>query len=215
MGIHGEPGAQLLPVGLSASALAAALAASAAAHSARSLGAQPCLSGLKLLSAINNLGGLSQLELCVFVKATVQVLTQLPGSEDGGLGLRVVRLDSGALLTSLDMRGVSLTLLPVHLPSWSLRSRLSVLQCLDATAQVPVWEAVAWHHTHNKGLQSPYIGFISEGESTETLSLAVPGKHAHEDAHEDSLYRTNIIDAASSTLLPGSTDSSRSIYSCS
>lgn len=156
MGIHGEPGAQVLPAGLGASGLARALAVSAAAHAARASGCTTLPVGSEVAVLVNNLGGLSQLELCVFVRATVQALTQpiMASAEGGdaapsGLGLRIVRLYSGSLLTSLDMRGVSVSLLPICLPSWPRGAKLSVVECLDAATQVPAWEAAAWHHTHS------------------------------------------------------------------
>lgn len=194
MGIHGEPGAQVLLAGLGASDLARALVESASAHAARSVGCATLPSGSKVAVLVNNLGGLSQLELCVFVRATVQALTQprTPPDEDGGaaggggLGLRIVRLYAGSLLTSLDMRGVSVTLLPLCLPSWPAgHTRLSILECLDAATQVPAWEAAAWHHTHNAShaaaTPDSHLG-ISCGASEPPRPDLMPPKAARLDA---------------------------------
>ena len=74
---------------------------------------------------VNNLGAISALELCAILAAALARL-------DGGSDWSVVRVAAGPLATSLDMRGVSLTLLPLTeaLAGW-----------LDAPAAAPGWPA--------------------------------------------------------------------------
>jgi triose/dihydroxyacetone kinase / FAD-AMP lyase (cyclizing) len=65
--------------------------------------------GREVVVLINNLGGISQLELLVF---TGDVLTSLRSR-----GVKVIRCYTGSLMTSLEMAGVSITVLcPPHCP---------------------------------------------------------------------------------------------------
>lgn len=79
--------------------------------------------GSKVALIVNNLGGTSNLELSVMANAAVRYLVDV-------LQFEVVRVYVGALMTSLEMAGVSLSLLN-NAHSW--------LDCLDLPTTAPGW----------------------------------------------------------------------------
>ena len=117
LGIHGEPGAETVPLP-PADALVAALL-DRVLHS--SYVQYPAGSSVVLL--VNNLGSTPAGELAIVCRAAAAQLRQA--------GLRVARLYCGAFMTSLDAAGVSLTLLRVD------DGRLT--QRLDAPTDAPAW----------------------------------------------------------------------------
>jgi triose/dihydroxyacetone kinase / FAD-AMP lyase (cyclizing) len=118
LGIHGEPGAELVAL-LSADALAerlvdllqrrhgqTAAAAGTGAGSGADSGASPCV----LL--VNNLGGLSALEFGIVVGSVVKAMRGGAISFSApGRTLVPTHILTGSLMTSLDMKGVSVTVL--------------------------------------------------------------------------------------------------------
>ncbi|KAG1714028.1 Triokinase/FMN cyclase [Nymphon striatum] len=78
--------------------------------------------GAAVILVINNLGGLSELEMGIVAKECLDYLDKF--------GTNVARVYSGKLMTSLDMRGVSVTVL--HASSHTLNY-------LDQTTKAPAW----------------------------------------------------------------------------
>ena len=123
LGLHGEPGAAVVPAEGGAGAVVEKMLASieAARHARPGWPAPGSRAPAALL--VNNLGACSALEVCAILAAALAAL-------DGGSDWSVVRVAAGPLATSLDMRGVSLTLLPLthELMGW-----------LDAPGAAPGW----------------------------------------------------------------------------
>ncbi|XP_048736660.2 triokinase/FMN cyclase-like [Ostrea edulis] len=78
--------------------------------------------GDKVACMINNLGGTSVLEMSIIAREAIQQLE--------ARGVAVERAYCGSLMTSLDMAGVSITLL--HLDD-------TIRRCLDAKTTAPAW----------------------------------------------------------------------------
>ncbi|XP_060584088.1 triokinase/FMN cyclase-like isoform X2 [Ruditapes philippinarum] len=83
----------------------------------------PIKTGDRVACMINNLGGMSVLEMNVIAKDTIQYL-------EGDLGLKVDRAYCSTYVTSLEMAGISISLL--HLNDTFTR-------CLDAPTTAPAW----------------------------------------------------------------------------
>ncbi|KAL4238556.1 hypothetical protein ACF0H5_003263 [Mactra antiquata] len=83
----------------------------------------PIKKGDRVACMINNLGGTSVLEMNVIARETIHYL-------EGDLGLKVDRAYCGTYVTSLEMAGISITLL--HLNDTFVR-------CLDAPVLAPAW----------------------------------------------------------------------------
>lgn len=79
-------------------------------------------SGDAVVLCVNNLGGLSCLEVAVVTRAAILCLETR--------GLVVARVMSGSFMTSLEMAGVSLTL---------MRTNPEVLRLFDAKTSAPAW----------------------------------------------------------------------------
>ena len=108
LGIHGEPGATRLEAVPSASELCATLLAACAARLRATLSSSSSGSSggaLDVALLVNNYGALSALEQGVVVRSAVAWL------EAAEPQLRLRRLIAGPVMTSLGMRGFSLTLL--------------------------------------------------------------------------------------------------------
>jgi dihydroxyacetone kinase len=113
MGIHGEPGATRLEAVPSADELVArALAPLAAALRGASA---PGATAVPIALLVNNYGGLSQLELGGVVRAAVAWLdaASAAAAHPPPPRLLLTRLIAGTVMTSLSMRGFSLSLLPL------------------------------------------------------------------------------------------------------
>jgi triose/dihydroxyacetone kinase / FAD-AMP lyase (cyclizing) len=158
LGIHGEPGRATLPATPSADDLAVTLLGTlterlAALRGSASSGAPP--PPLPVAVLVNNAGGLSQLELGVFTTAlgrAVAAHNAKAATAGGGGGgrlllprLDVVRLYAGTLVTSTDMRGVSVSLLPldgaVHDAVLAAGMGGGPVAALDAPAPHTAWPA--------------------------------------------------------------------------
>jgi triose/dihydroxyacetone kinase / FAD-AMP lyase (cyclizing) len=114
LGIHGEPGVRRATL-LSADELTDMLIEKII--SARSMRA-----GERVAVLLNNLGATTAMELAIVARRVFANLT--------GRGMTIERFYSGTLLTSLDMAGISLSLLSVD----NLR-----LERLDAATSAPAW----------------------------------------------------------------------------
>uniref|UniRef100_A0A8C3AGM1 Triokinase/FMN cyclase n=1 Tax=Cyclopterus lumpus TaxID=8103 RepID=A0A8C3AGM1_CYCLU len=82
----------------------------------------PLKSGDSVVVCVNNLGALSCLEIAVVTKAAIVCLE--------GRGVVVARAMSGSFMTSLEMAGVSLTL---------MRANQETLRLFDAKTSAPAW----------------------------------------------------------------------------
>lgn len=173
LGIHGEPGATRLESVPSAAELVDRLLTPAAQRMlalrhkddpASTTGSSPSAVPVALL--VNNLGGLSQLEMGIVVRTAVAWLERpvpvsvaspdsavgssaaSPSSSTSVVRLHLRRLIVGGLMTSLDMKGFSLTLLPLDTPLQSsvtagagagVDASTDVSAALDAPVEVPAW----------------------------------------------------------------------------
>ncbi|XP_036061331.1 triokinase/FMN cyclase isoform X2 [Onychomys torridus] len=86
----------------------------------------PVQSGSSVMLIVNNLGGLSFLELGIIADAAVRLLE--------GRGVKIVRAMVGTFMSALEMPGVSLTLLLVDEP---------LLKLIDAETTAAAWPHVA------------------------------------------------------------------------
>ena len=150
LGIHGEQGAETVPLP-QADALVATLLGRVL-HSSYVQFHADC----PVVLLVNNLGGTPAGEIAIVCRAAVAQLQQA--------GLRVARLYSGAFMTSLDAAGISLTLLRV--------ADEQMIERLDAPTDAP-----AWPHAHGKPGSGPNVLPLpmepgSEPVATRTACLA-------------------------------------------
>ncbi|KAG8731130.1 Dihydroxyacetone kinase 2 [Ceratobasidium sp. 423] len=80
---------------------------------------------------VNNLGGLSALELSTAAKTIAEKV--------GESGVNIERILIGTYMTSLNMPGFSVTLLLLPQPNEGSISKEKILQLLDAPAKTPAW----------------------------------------------------------------------------
>jgi dihydroxyacetone kinase len=83
---------------------------------------------LECVLVVNNLGGCSGLEMGVLAKAAAAAISSR--------GATVSRLLVGSMMTALDMKGFSLTILPLHAAS-------ALCPLIDAATSAPGWLAIA------------------------------------------------------------------------
>lgn len=91
---------------------------------------------------INNLGGLSNLELGVLTRDCVDYLTQHKQN------VKIRRVYSGTFMTSLNMNGFSITVLDIESTHGDL-----ILNLLDARSEAPAWP-------RNRGVDSAQFEFL-------------------------------------------------------
>ncbi|XP_071528911.1 triokinase/FMN cyclase-like [Panulirus ornatus] len=120
LGVHGETGAATVKSGSAKEVVKTLLTHLTRADSSTRL---PLQEGDQVAVIVNNLGCLSQLEMCNLTK---EVVAQL-----GERRLKVLRVYPGSLMTSLDMRGVHVAVLRLLDPAW--------LCHLDARTTAPAW----------------------------------------------------------------------------
>lgn len=118
LGIHGEPGMRQMPV-----AQSGAIAAEMLAVIWSRMGAQK---PSKVALMVNNLGGTPTLEMYVMANDAVKFIKET-------LGVEPVRVLVGPFMTSLEMQGISLSLLNVDDPL--------LLSRLDAPTTAAAWHA--------------------------------------------------------------------------
>jgi triose/dihydroxyacetone kinase / FAD-AMP lyase (cyclizing) len=121
LGIHGEPGVLLIEKTLTAIELADHLVLAIRNRIAN---------GAHIAVLINGLGGLSGVETGVI---SLAIVTRIHKE-----GFVIDRLFIAPLVTSFDAKGVSLSVLPVNI-SLGPRSRLTLIEALDAATSVPHW----------------------------------------------------------------------------
>ncbi|GAB4813888.1 hypothetical protein N2152v2_000934 [Parachlorella kessleri] len=130
LGIHGEPGAYKCPVKPAKEIVADLLGRITSSD----INYLPVKEGERLALLVNNLGATTPLELQLATKEAVKYVEET-------LKAKLERLWVGTFMTSLNMHGLSLTLL-------CLDDQL--LQQLDAPAQAPAWPALPGHYAAAK-----------------------------------------------------------------
>ncbi|XP_034413624.1 triokinase/FMN cyclase [Cyclopterus lumpus] len=119
LGIHGEPGIKRSKVASADEVVKTMIDHMTNPDSQSHL---PLKSGDSVVVCVNNLGALSCLEIAVVTKAAIVCLE--------GRGVVVARAMSGSFMTSLEMAGVSLTL---------MRANQETLRLFDAKTSAPAW----------------------------------------------------------------------------
>ena len=79
---------------------------------------------------VNNLGNVTGLEMTLIVKDVMEQLKQFEG-------VKVLRVVSGTLMSSLDMNGMSLTILKLN-----DTNKAEVLSYLDLSVDSPFWPGI-------------------------------------------------------------------------
>uniref|UniRef100_A0A8C6W2S8 Triokinase/FMN cyclase n=1 Tax=Nannospalax galili TaxID=1026970 RepID=A0A8C6W2S8_NANGA len=123
LGIHGEAGVHRIKMAPVDQIVTLMLDHMTSASNASHVPVQP---GSSVVLMVNNLGGLSFLELGIIADATVRLLE--------GRGVKVARALVGTFMSALEMPGVSLTLLLVDEP---------LLKLIDAETSAVAWPNVA------------------------------------------------------------------------
>jgi dihydroxyacetone kinase len=168
MGIHGEPGREksTLPSEGAAKQIASTLV-HGVLHSLQPLfTAHPSpKSKSKFVLLLNNLGALPTIEMGIMLKEIVDAI-QLSSSD-----FEIVRIFQGGLMTSLDMNGLSITILPIidHFND-------ELLPLIDYDTNAPAWPAtftgVLNSHLLNKSSrQLPYSPSAHQEKSQESIPL--------------------------------------------
>ncbi|TDL23596.1 dihydroxyacetone kinase [Rickenella mellea] len=112
-------------------------------------------SGNEVVLLVNNLGGLSELELGAVVGATVQNLNKR--------GIKIQKVLGGTFMTSLNMPGFSLTLLLLrHSSEPNAPDTQRILSLLDESTDAPGWK---W-----SSLQPPQIALDKPVEAANTAN---------------------------------------------
>eukprot|EP00195_Chlamydomonas_chlamydogama_P006031 CAMPEP_0202906546 /NCGR_PEP_ID=MMETSP1392-20130828/39357_1 /ASSEMBLY_ACC=CAM_ASM_000868 /TAXON_ID=225041 /ORGANISM="Chlamydomonas chlamydogama, Strain SAG 11-48b" /LENGTH=587 /DNA_ID=CAMNT_0049595115 /DNA_START=17 /DNA_END=1780 /DNA_ORIENTATION=+ len=143
LGIHGEPGHTKAPAMPADELVGRMLSQIAASHFFG-----PVNKGDQVVLLVNNLGATPPLEMSLVTQAALSKL-------EGDLGLSVARCYVGPLMTSLDMAGVSLTLLKLPAPG----TGQDLLQLLDwGPVGAPGWPAVPAHLNPDASRPAPVPG---------------------------------------------------------
>ncbi|XP_056607650.1 triokinase/FMN cyclase isoform X1 [Triplophysa dalaica] len=119
LGMHGEPGIWRSKVASANEVVKTMISHMTDSYNKSHL---PLKSGDSVVLSVNNLGALSCLEIAVVTKAAVHFLEEH--------GVLIVRVMSGSFMTSLEMAGMSLTLLKVD---------EEILRLFDAKTTAPAW----------------------------------------------------------------------------
>ncbi|XP_061566423.1 triokinase/FMN cyclase [Cololabis saira] len=119
LGIHGEPGIRRSKVTSADDVVETMMDHMTNPQSQSHL---PLTSGSSVVLCVNNLGALSCLEMAVVAKAAVLSLESR--------GVVVARVMSGSFMTSLEMAGMSLTV---------MRANPEILRLFDAKTSAPAW----------------------------------------------------------------------------
>ncbi|KAJ8392178.1 hypothetical protein AAFF_G00077460 [Aldrovandia affinis] len=119
LGIHGEPGIKRSKVASADEVVKTMIDHITDPSSQSHLSLRP---GDSVVLCVNNLGALSCLEMAVVTRAAITCLE--------GRGVQVQRVMSGAFMTSLEMAGLSLTL---------MRADTDMLRLFDAKTTAPAW----------------------------------------------------------------------------
>ncbi|KAJ8262605.1 hypothetical protein GJAV_G00168280 [Gymnothorax javanicus] len=144
LGIHGEPGIKRSKVATADVVVKTMIDHMTDDSSQSHLSLK---SGDSVVLCVNNLGALSCLEMAVVTRSAIRFLD--------GRGVRVVRVMSGSFMTSLEMAGVSLTL---------MRADEENLRLFDAKTAAPAWPNLSC---------APLTGRICSIKPPELMSAAV------------------------------------------
>ncbi|CAL4109001.1 unnamed protein product, partial [Meganyctiphanes norvegica] len=107
LGVHGEAGAATLKAGSASEVMSTLLKQLTRADSASRLDIQR---GDNVAVIVNNLGGTSEIEMAVMTKEVIEQLKNL--------GVKPQRVYIGGLMTSLDMRGIHISVLRLQDSQW-------------------------------------------------------------------------------------------------
>ena len=191
LGIHGEPGAETLPLAPADAVVDTLLKYIASTDEGR--GYMPLPRGERIALLVNNLGGATGLELAI---ATRRAVAALRGD---AYGLAVERVYVGTFMSALDMSGISITLLRIG------SDRL--LGLLDAPAAPAAWPASAalGHTDHLKPPALPAGADVStpppppstppvlDGAAQAALGKAIGAAAGALVAHADELTRWDTL----------------------
>ncbi|KAM7366534.1 hypothetical protein PAMP_015968 [Pampus punctatissimus] len=119
LGIHGEPGIKRSKVASADEVVKTMIDHMTNSDSQSHLPLKP---GDSVVVCVNNLGALSCLEMAVVTRAAIMCLESQ--------GMVVARVMSGSFMTSLEMAGVSLTL---------MKANQEILKLFDAKTSAPAW----------------------------------------------------------------------------
>jgi dihydroxyacetone kinase len=130
LGIHGEAGVKRAKVKPADEIVAIMLD-----HLVNSQSYLSLTAGDQVAVVVNNLGGTSRLEMSIIARAVIQYLVQTKS-------IAVERCYVGSYMTSLEMAGVSVTVLHVD---------DVLLQCLDYPTDVPGWSHLSEPASYQPG----------------------------------------------------------------
>jgi dihydroxyacetone kinase len=172
LGIHNEPGNKRIPLGR-LDDLIPQLIDLVANTSDTERGFLPFQNDGQdeVVLLVNNLGGMSELELSGVVSATQKVLQQRK--------IKVARVLSGSFMTSLNMPGFSLTLLLLPRAAESAApSKELLLSLLDAKAETPGWK---WNSSNSPSslqsqAQAAPLAQSSSASSHSPIKATDPGR---------------------------------------
>ena len=149
LGIHGEPGKQRMEPVPPADDLAAAMLRCIAERMCETRGPADTTTGtspsIPVAVMVNNAGGLSHLEMGIMCLAVHKAITAYNDAHPSAQQLDVQRLYTGTLVTSTDMRGVSLSILPLDgavaqaVAGCGVSILATPLAALDAPAPHTAW----------------------------------------------------------------------------
>ena len=152
LGIHGEPGQQKEQIGY-CSDIARALLDRIIDSEYTNI-----RKGDEVFLIVNNLGGTSVLEIHIFVGVALRILREM--------GITPVRALVGSIMTSLDMKGISVTLLPISTVS-SATSKDTILEYIDASTDAPAWPSSTAIRPANSSPVVPGSRFEPENKEEE------------------------------------------------
>ncbi|XP_019967815.2 triokinase/FMN cyclase [Paralichthys olivaceus] len=130
LGIHGEPGIKRSKVTSADEVVKTMIDHMTNPDSQSRL---PLKSGESVVVCVNNLGALSCLEMAIVTRAAITCLENR--------GVAVARVMSGSFMTSLEMAGVSLTL---------MRADEETLRLFDAATSAPAWPNLSSVHVSGR-----------------------------------------------------------------
>mmetsp|Transcript_11599 Transcript_11599/g.22497 ORF Transcript_11599/g.22497 Transcript_11599/m.22497 type:complete len:383 (+) Transcript_11599:1-1149(+) len=164
LGIHGEAGMRQCPL-MSCDDIAKEMLATIQNYGKEVDGEIKPLYGLgdELLVLVNNLGGTSNFEMSLLARSLV---TQLEGD-----GCKASRLLVGSFMTSFDMQGASVSILPLKgdITSKDIVSLIDAVTDAPAWAKVDVWSDLSQRPSEN---EVPEVaGESSAGNDTGSTSL--------------------------------------------
>lgn len=170
LGIHGEPGVKRSKVTSADDVVQTMISHMTNPDSQSHL---PLHSGDAVIVCVNNLGALSCLELAIIARAAILSLESR--------GVIVQRVVSGSFMTSLEMCGVSLTL---------MKTDREILRLFDAKTSAPAWPTLSTapvsgrsftvdppptsrpqDHAHTQGPLSPILGRVLDQVCSELLQI--------------------------------------------